>query len=111
LSSGAPWATSSNATSIAPELVAAVAAPVAVADAAQPLSTTMDPAPPPMEYIASSGGIFRDCAVHDFDVPRWITGQQAVEEYGAPLPIDATDAVENMAYVDAAHRAAGMSPR
>jgi myo-inositol 2-dehydrogenase / D-chiro-inositol 1-dehydrogenase len=44
-------------------------------------STTMDPAPPPMEYIAASGGIFRDCAVHDFDVLRWITGQQAVEVY------------------------------
>ena len=44
-------------------------------------STTMDPAPPPMEYIAGSGGIFRDCAVHDFDVLRWITGQQAVEVY------------------------------
>ncbi|BBZ03656.1 dehydrogenase [Mycolicibacterium chitae] len=44
-------------------------------------STTMDPAPPPMEYIAASGGIFRDCAVHDFDVLRWITGQEAVEVY------------------------------
>ena len=44
-------------------------------------STTMDPAPPPMEYIAGSGGIFRDCAVHDFDVIRWITGQQAIEVY------------------------------
>ena len=41
----------------------------------------MDPAPPPMDYIAGSGGIFRDCAVHDFDVLRWITGQQAVEVY------------------------------
>jgi predicted dehydrogenase len=30
---------------------------------------------------------------------------------GAPLPIDSADAVENMAYVDAAYRAAGMSPR
>ena len=39
-------------------------------------STTMDPAPPPMEYIAGSGGIFRDCAVHDFDVLRWITGNR-----------------------------------
>lgn len=46
-------------------------------------STTMDPAPPPMEYIAGSGGIFRDCAVHDFDVIRWITGQQAVDVYAA----------------------------
>ena len=31
--------------------------------------------------------------------------------YGAALPIDAADAVENMAYVDAAYRAAGMTPR
>ncbi|WP_370331072.1 Gfo/Idh/MocA family oxidoreductase [Mycolicibacterium hippocampi] len=44
-------------------------------------STTMDPAPPPMEYIKGSGGIFRDCAVHDFDVVRWVTGQNAVEVY------------------------------
>ena len=44
-------------------------------------STTMDPAPPPMDYIAGSGGIFRDCAVHDFDILRWVTGQEAVEVY------------------------------
>jgi myo-inositol 2-dehydrogenase/D-chiro-inositol 1-dehydrogenase len=44
-------------------------------------STTMDPAPPSMDYILGSGGIFRDCAVHDFDVLRWITGQNAVEVY------------------------------
>lgn len=44
-------------------------------------STTMDPAPPPMDYIKGSGGIFRDCAVHDFDVLNWITGQHAVEVY------------------------------
>jgi myo-inositol 2-dehydrogenase/D-chiro-inositol 1-dehydrogenase len=44
-------------------------------------STTMDPAPPPMDYIKGSGGIFRDCAVHDFDVLRWVTGQEAVEVY------------------------------
>ncbi|MFG1933953.1 Gfo/Idh/MocA family protein [Mycobacterium sp. NPDC048908] len=31
--------------------------------------------------------------------------------HGAPLPIGTADAVENMAYVDAAYRAAGMSPR
>lgn len=44
-------------------------------------STTMDPAPPPMDYIKGSGGILRDCAVHDFDVLNWITGQRAVEVY------------------------------
>jgi myo-inositol 2-dehydrogenase/D-chiro-inositol 1-dehydrogenase len=44
-------------------------------------STTLDPEPPPAEYIAVSGGLFRDCGVHDFDVLRWITGQEAVEVY------------------------------
>jgi myo-inositol 2-dehydrogenase / D-chiro-inositol 1-dehydrogenase len=46
-------------------------------------STTMDPAPPPMDYIKGSGGIFRDCAVHDFDIINWITGQRAVEVYAS----------------------------
>jgi predicted dehydrogenase len=32
-------------------------------------------------------------------------------QHGAPLPLNTADAVENMAYVDAAYRAAGMSPR
>ncbi|GAA2631112.1 Gfo/Idh/MocA family protein [Paractinoplanes durhamensis] len=44
-------------------------------------STTLDPAPPSEEYIAGSGGMFRDCGVHDFDIVRWITGQEAVEVY------------------------------
>lgn len=48
-------------------------------------STTMDPAPPPMDYIRGSGGIFRDCAVHDFDVLNWITGQRAVEVYATGI--------------------------
>jgi myo-inositol 2-dehydrogenase/D-chiro-inositol 1-dehydrogenase len=42
-------------------------------------STTLDPAPPPSAYIAASGGIFHDCAVHDFDSVRWATGQEVVE--------------------------------
>jgi myo-inositol 2-dehydrogenase/D-chiro-inositol 1-dehydrogenase len=44
-------------------------------------STTLDPAPPPRGYIAVSGGIFRDCSVHDFDTVRWVTGQEVVEVY------------------------------
>jgi myo-inositol 2-dehydrogenase/D-chiro-inositol 1-dehydrogenase len=44
-------------------------------------STTLDPAPPPAEYIAVSGGIFRDCAVHDFDTVRWVTGREVTEVY------------------------------
>ncbi|NHA67195.1 Gfo/Idh/MocA family protein [Phycicoccus flavus] len=41
-------------------------------------STTMDPAPPPAAYLAVSGGLFRDCSVHDFDALRWVTGREAV---------------------------------
>jgi myo-inositol 2-dehydrogenase/D-chiro-inositol 1-dehydrogenase len=44
-------------------------------------STTLDPAPPPPAYIAASGGIFRDCSVHDFDAVRWVTGREVVEVY------------------------------
>jgi myo-inositol 2-dehydrogenase/D-chiro-inositol 1-dehydrogenase len=44
-------------------------------------STTLDPAPPPPAYVAASGGIFRDCAVHDFDAVRWVTGREVVEVF------------------------------
>ncbi len=44
-------------------------------------SQTCDPAPPPAAYIATSGGIFRDCCVHDFDAIRWVTGREVVEVY------------------------------
>ena len=46
-------------------------------------STTLDPAPPPRAYLASSGGIFHDCGIHDFDAIRWVTGQEVAEVYAA----------------------------
>jgi myo-inositol 2-dehydrogenase/D-chiro-inositol 1-dehydrogenase len=42
---------------------------------------TADPAPPPAAYIATSGGIFRDCHIHDFDILRWVTGREVVSVY------------------------------
>src|SRR4051812_5993863 len=60
-------------------------------------STTLDPAPPPAAYVAVSGGIFRDCSVHDFDIVRWVTGQEVVEVYatgsdrGDPMFAEAGD--------------------
>lgn len=45
------------------------------------IATTMDAAPPHADYIPTSGGIFRDCAVHDFDIVRWTTGREIVEVY------------------------------
>ncbi|MGU3431635.1 Gfo/Idh/MocA family oxidoreductase [Actinomycetes bacterium M1A6_2h] len=46
-------------------------------------STTLDPAPPPMSYVAASGGILRDCSVHDFDIVRWVVGHEVTEVYAA----------------------------
>lgn len=36
--------------------------------------TSFDPAPPPVSYIKVSGGLFRDMAIHDFDMACWIMG-------------------------------------
>jgi len=40
-----------------------------------------DPAPPHEAYIPQSGGIFNDFSIHDFDVARWLTGQEFEEVY------------------------------
>lgn len=44
-------------------------------------AVTCDMAPPPVEFLATSGGLFRDCSVHDFDILRWLTGREIVEVY------------------------------
>jgi myo-inositol 2-dehydrogenase / D-chiro-inositol 1-dehydrogenase len=40
-----------------------------------------DPAPPHLAYLPTSGGIFRDLHIHDFDVLRWVTGREVVSVY------------------------------
>jgi myo-inositol 2-dehydrogenase / D-chiro-inositol 1-dehydrogenase len=58
-------------------------------------STTLDPAPPPDDYVRHSGGIFRDCSVHDFDAVRFVTGQDVVEVYATGSNSFAPIFVEN----------------
>lgn len=41
--------------------------------------TSRDPAPPPVEYVRSSGGYFRDSTIHDLDLARWLLGDDVVE--------------------------------
>lgn len=40
-----------------------------------------DPAPSHESYIPASGGLFRDFAIHDFDMIRWLTGSDVEEVY------------------------------
>ncbi|MFV0429662.1 MAG: Gfo/Idh/MocA family oxidoreductase [Arachnia sp.] len=46
---------------------------------------TCDQFPPSPEFVAGSGGIFRDCNVHDFDILRWLTGREVVEVYATGI--------------------------
>ena len=43
--------------------------------------TSRDPAPPPIEYVKVSGGIFLDMTIHDFDMARYLIGDEVVEVY------------------------------
>jgi myo-inositol 2-dehydrogenase/D-chiro-inositol 1-dehydrogenase len=38
--------------------------------------TSRDPGAPPVEYIKRSGGIFRDMTIHDFDMARFLLGEE-----------------------------------
>jgi len=40
--------------------------------------TSRDPAPPPIDYIKTSGGLFRDMMIHDFDMARFLMGEEFV---------------------------------
>ncbi|WP_431044380.1 Gfo/Idh/MocA family protein [Streptomyces sp. P1-3] len=44
-------------------------------------AVTSDPAPPPPEFLPHSGGLIRDCLVHDFDAVRWLTGREVLEVF------------------------------
>ncbi|PTM92757.1 inositol 2-dehydrogenase [Mycoplana dimorpha] len=58
--------------------------------------TSRDPGAPPLDYIRRSGGIFRDMTIHDFDMARFLLGEE-------PVSVSATAAV----LVDDAIGAAG----
>ena len=40
--------------------------------------TSRDPGAPPVDYIKRSGGIFRDMTIHDFDMARFLLGEEPV---------------------------------
>jgi len=42
-----------------------------------------DPAPPSIDYVRGSGGMFKDMTIHDFDMARWLLGEEPVDVYAA----------------------------
>lgn len=55
--------------------------------------TSRDPGPPSLDYLKSSGGMFLDMTIHDFDMARFITGKE-VEEVFAVAGAFASDDVK-----------------
>lgn len=49
----------------------------------QVIITSRDPGPPPAAYIKVSGGLFRDMMIHDFDMARWLLGEEPTEVFAA----------------------------
>jgi len=45
--------------------------------------TSRDPEPPPIEYVKSSGGLFFDMMIHDFDMARYLTNSEVTEVYAS----------------------------
>jgi len=43
--------------------------------------SSRDPDPPPLDYVKSSGGLFLDMMIHDFDMARFVTGSDVVEVF------------------------------
>ena len=53
----------------------------------QVIITSRDPGLPPVDYLKVSGGQFRDMTIHDFDMARWMLGEEPIEvfAYGSAL--------------------------
>ncbi len=53
----------------------------------QVIISSRDPGLPPIAYLKISGGQFRDMTIHDFDMARWLLGEEPVEifAYGSCL--------------------------
>ncbi len=71
--------------------------------------TSFDPAPPPIEYVKVSGGLFRDMMIHDFDMANFLMGKRPVTVHASGSSIvepaigeagDVDTAVVTMTYDD-----------
>jgi myo-inositol 2-dehydrogenase/D-chiro-inositol 1-dehydrogenase len=52
-----------------------------IGDVRQVIITSRDPSLPTRDYVRTSGGVFRDMVIHDFDMARWLLGEEPVEVF------------------------------
>lgn len=67
----------------------------------QLLITSRDPAPPPIEFVKDSGGLFFDMMIHDFDMARYLVGSE-VKEVFATGDIKINEAIKEYHDIDTA---------
>jgi len=63
--------------------------------------TSRDPAPPPIDYVKVSGGLFLDMMIHDFDMARYLIGSE-VEEVFTLAAVQVDPAIGKAGDVDTA---------
>ena len=63
---------------------------------------THDPSPPSAAYLSSSGGLFSDMLIHDFDLLRWTTGQEVVQVYATGGRLTGDPVSESVCDIDTA---------
>ena len=63
---------------------------------------THDPAPPPGAYLKTSGGLYADLMIHDFDILRWTTGLDITSVYATGSALTGDPAFEEAGDVDTA---------
>ncbi|RLQ21738.1 inositol 2-dehydrogenase [Seongchinamella sediminis] len=55
----------------------------AIGDIELVIITSRDPAPPPLDYLRRSGGLFMDMMIHDFDMARWLLGEDPLSLFAS----------------------------
>ncbi|MCE2526881.1 MAG: inositol 2-dehydrogenase [Actinomycetia bacterium] len=65
-----------------------------IGDPWQVLIISRDPQPPPPEYLPVSGGLFRDMTIHDFDMARYLLGEEVVEVHVTATSLVIPEAAE-----------------
>ena len=58
-----------------------------IGDLHQVIITSRDPAIPPRAYLESAGGLFRDMTIHDFDLARFMLGEEPEEVFAIAGPL------------------------